>query len=82
MVEEKLTLSVWHVTFVCEEGTIYAGEKYTLQFRFEDYPLKAPEVIFIGTPPDHEQVYRDGSICLSILNTDWTMAFDTSSLCI
>jgi ubiquitin-conjugating enzyme E2 W len=80
VVEEKLTLSIWHVTFFCDEGTVYAGEKYTLQFRFEDYPLKAPEVLFIGKPPEHDQVYNDGSISLPILYRDWTSALDTSSL--
>ena len=44
--------NIWHVTFVMVEGTVYAGETYTLQFKFVgNYPFEAPEVIFVGTPP-------------------------------
>lgn len=31
------------------QGTVYEGEKFLLQFKFEEaYPLEAPEVMFIG----------------------------------
>ena len=31
------------------EGTLYAGELYTLRFQFPpNYPLEAPEVVFVG----------------------------------
>jgi ubiquitin-conjugating enzyme E2 W len=42
----------WHIKFTGAEGTVYAGETYTLQFKFNaDYPIDSPEVIFVGTPP-------------------------------
>ena len=41
--------NIWHVTFAMGEGTVYAGESYTLQFKFDgNYPFEAPEVIFVG----------------------------------
>ena len=44
--------NIWHVTFTMGENTVYAGETYTLQFKFVgNYPFEAPEVIFVGTPP-------------------------------
>ena len=37
--------------------------------------------MFIGTPPKHEHVYSCGYICLSTLDSDWTPALKTSSVC-
>ena len=37
--------SIWHVRFSGAPDTCYAGEVFTLQFRFDDkYPFEAPEV--------------------------------------
>ena len=33
-------------------------------------------------PPIHEHVYSCGFICLSTLDTDWTPALKTSSVCL
>ena len=61
---------------------MYAGEAYTLQFRFDsEYPIEAPEVIFVGNPPHHEHIYSNGYICLSTLYNDWTPALKVSSVC-
>ena len=74
---------IWHITFTMPEGTVYAGEKYTLQFKFDDkYPFEAPEVMFVGAIPDHEHVYGNGWICLSTLSKDWTPALQASTLCL
>lgn len=52
--------------------TLYAGETFTLQFRFTgNYPFDSPEVVFVGTPPVHPHIYSNGHICLSILDKDW-----------
>ena len=71
--------NIWHVTFAMGEGTVYANECYTLQFKFEgNYPFEAPEVKFVGYPPKHKHVYSNGFICLSTLSKDWTPALQTS----
>lgn len=73
---------VWHIKFTGAEGTVYAGEAYTLQFKFNaEYPIDSPEVIFVGTPPEHEHIYSNGFICLSILYSDWSPALKASSVC-
>ena len=36
----------------------------------------------MGTPPVHEHIYSCGFICLSTLDTDWTPALKTSSVCL
>ena len=72
---------IWHVKFQMPAETVYAGESYTLQFKFDsNYPIEAPEVIFVGTIPHHEHVYLNGYICLSTLYSDWTPALKVSSV--
>ena len=72
---------IWHIHFKGAEGSVYAGELYTLQFKYTDqYPFESPEVQFIGKPPEHEHIYSCGFICLSILDSDWTPALKTSSV--
>ena len=74
--------NIWHITFEGAAGSLYAGEVYTLHFRFTDeYPFDGPEVKFIGTPPKHLHIYSCGYICLSTLDSDWTPALKTSSVC-
>ena len=75
------THNIWHVTFAMPANTVYAGEQFTLQFKFEgNYPFEAPEVIFVGTPPIHKHVYSNGFICLSTLSKDWTPALHTGQV--
>ena len=77
------TANIWHIGFSMVEGTVYAGESFTLQFKFDDkYPFEAPEVMFVNTPPIHEHVYSNGYICLSTLSKDWTPALQTSQVVI
>lgn len=65
------------------EGTIYEGEKFQLQFQFnEKYPFDSPTVTFVGHVPEHSHVYSNGHICLSILNDDWTPALSVHSVCL
>jgi len=41
----------------------------------------SPIVVFFGTPPEHEHVYRNGHICLNILGSDWSPALTVKSVC-
>ncbi len=76
------SMMVWHLKFKGAEGSVYVGEDYTLQFKFNsEYPIDSPEVIFVGTPPKHEHIYSNGFICLSILYNDWSPALKVSSVC-
>ena len=73
--------NIWHIKFSGAQDTLYAGEQFTLHFRFDDkYPFEAPEVKFIGTPPLHEHIYANGFICLSTLDKDWTPALTTANV--
>ena len=57
-----------------EDGT------FRLQLEFtEDYPNKAPTVKFV-TRLFHPNVYADGSICLDILQNQWSPIYDISAI--
>ena len=74
-------LTRWEVSFNGAEQSLYAGERFTLQFTFDrNYPIEAPEVVFIGRPPIHEHVYCNGYICLSILYSGWTASMRVESV--
>lgn len=74
-------LLLWEVSFPGAEGTVFAGEHFTLQFKFDaNYPIEAPEVIFIRGFPEHEHVYSNGYICLSILYDEWSPSMRVSSV--
>uniref|UniRef100_A0A915B0Q1 N-terminal E2 ubiquitin-conjugating enzyme n=2 Tax=Ascarididae TaxID=6250 RepID=A0A915B0Q1_PARUN len=82
--DDLCDLRTWTVTVDGAPNTLYAGEKFTLQFRFnEHYPFSSPEVVFIGDNiPVHPHVYSNGHICLSILSDDWTPALSVQAVCL
>ncbi|KAJ2845282.1 hypothetical protein GGI22_006606, partial [Coemansia erecta] len=79
---EKMDL--WSIDIVGAEGTLYAGEVFTLRFSFPaDYPLESPEVVFVGkSVPVHPHVYSNGHICLSILYQQWSPALTVEAVCL
>ena len=66
------------------ESTLYAGEHFTLRFKFgPKYPFDSPEVTFVGEHiPVHPHIYSNGHICLSILTDDWSPALSVQSVCL
>ncbi|WKX92438.1 hypothetical protein Q1695_010455 [Nippostrongylus brasiliensis] len=77
-------LKQWRVDVIGATGTLYEGEKFSLQFRFtQQYPFNSPEVMFVGENiPVHPHVYSNGHICLSILSEDWTPALSVQAVCL
>ncbi|KAJ0534830.1 putative ubiquitin-conjugating enzyme E2, ubiquitin-conjugating enzyme/RWD [Helianthus annuus] len=58
-------LQRWVIEVNGAQGTIYAGEKYQLQVDFpENYPMEAPQVIFLQPAPLHPHIYSNDHICL------------------
>jgi ubiquitin-conjugating enzyme E2 W len=61
--------------------TLYSGECFVLQVTFPvEYPIKAPEVIFLHKPPINEHIYSNGHICLSILYDHWSPTLTVSGI--
>lgn len=77
-------ITEWTVDVKGAEGTLYAGEKFTLQFKFgSKYPFDSPQVMFVGKHvPEHPHIYSNGHICLSILSDDWSPALSVQSICL
>lgn len=62
------------------EDTVWDGGIFRLKLYFSDeYPLQPPKVKFV-TQIFHPNVYPDGSICLDILQNQWSVTFDVSAV--
>ena len=59
------------------KDTIYENGKWTISIMFsKDYPYKSPSVGFI-TKIYHANIdFQSGSICLDVLNTEWTPIYN------
>ncbi|KAH8950965.1 hypothetical protein BDL97_10G112100 [Sphagnum fallax] len=53
--------------------------KLTLQFT-EDYPNKPPTVRFVSKMFHPKIIYADGSICLDILQNQWSPIYDVAAI--
>ena len=70
------------------ENSVYEYGNYIFEFTFpQDYPLKPPIVSFKtndGKTRFHPNLYRNGKVCLSILNTwrgeEWTSCLTIKSI--
>ncbi|GLB36583.1 putative ubiquitin-conjugating enzyme family protein [Lyophyllum shimeji] len=79
--------STWLFTIEVMGESLYQGEKYTLQFRFDSsYPISSPAVQFVvgdgHTSPVHPHVYSNGHICASILGNEWSPVLSVVAVCV
>lgn len=64
----------WHASIVGPSNSPYAGGLFNLSVSFsEKYPFKPPKIKFI-TKIFHPNINSNGSICLDILNNNWSPA--------
>lgn len=67
-------LFLWQATIIGPSKSPYAGGYFKLNIVFsEKYPFKPPKIKFV-TRIFHPNINSRGSICLDILNTNWSPA--------
>lgn len=73
-------LQKWEATIIGPSESPYAGGIFKLQINFTDkYPFKPPKVKFL-TRIFHPNINNQGSICLDILNVNWSPALTITKL--
>ena len=73
-------LYIWEATIIGPSDSPYAGGIFRLNINFTDkYPFKPPRVKFI-TRIFHPNINYNGSICLDILNINWSPALTITKL--
>jgi ubiquitin-conjugating enzyme E2 A len=75
IIENPTDLMVWNAKISGPPGTPFEKGIFDIILRFDtDYPVKPPSVKFL-TPMFHPNIYRDGKICVDILqSSEWTPA--------
>ncbi|CAL5356844.1 unnamed protein product [Camellia sinensis] len=75
-------IMLWNAVIFGPDDTPWDGGhstfKLTLQFT-EDYPNKPPTVRFVSRM-FHPNIYADGSICLDILQNQWSPIYDVAAI--
>ena len=63
---------IWTARIFGPPETPYEGGIFNLVIKFDsDYPLKPPSLTFL-TRMFHPNIYKDGKICVDILQGEWT----------
>jgi len=73
-IEKPNDLMIWFAKIKGPQDTPYEEGIFDMQLTFDtDYPVKPPSVKFL-TPMFHPNIYRDGKICVDILQHEWSPA--------
>eukprot|EP00742_Colponemidia_sp_Colp-10_P000940 GILJ01001019.1.p1 GENE.GILJ01001019.1~~GILJ01001019.1.p1 ORF type:complete len:174 (+),score=17.73 GILJ01001019.1:60-524(+) len=71
---------VWQASIVGPDETPWEGGIYSLRIIFtEQYPSKPPKVRFT-TEMFHPNVYTDGTLCLDIIQDQWSPIYTVSTI--
>ncbi|KAI3670008.1 hypothetical protein L6452_41569 [Arctium lappa] len=73
-------IMLWNAVIFGPDDTPWDGGTFKLTLQFsEDYPNKPPTVRFISRM-FHPNIYADGSICLDILQNQWSPIYDVAAI--
>ena len=77
---DESNLFNWEAMISGPDGTLWEGGTFTMEVKFtEEYPNKPPQINFV-TKMFHPNIYKDGRICLDILNNQWSPIYDVAAL--
>jgi ubiquitin-conjugating enzyme E2 A len=69
---ESENITHWKGILYGPKDSPYENGKFKIQFVFNnDYPMKAPSIKFLDFI-FHPNIYRDGKICVDILQAEWS----------
>eukprot|EP00032_Breviata_anathema_P000118 JZ548179.1.p1 GENE.JZ548179.1~~JZ548179.1.p1 ORF type:complete len:143 (-),score=14.87 JZ548179.1:93-521(-) len=73
-------IMMWNAVIFGPDDSPWEGGTFKLTLHFsEEYPIKCPKVTFIFKM-FHPNVYANGSICLDILQDQWSPIYDTAAI--
>ncbi|KAK4712477.1 hypothetical protein R3W88_006990 [Solanum pinnatisectum] len=73
-------IMLWNAVIFGPDDTPWDGGTFKLTLQFsEDYPNKPPTVRFVSRM-FHPNIYADGSICLNILQNQWSPIYDVAAI--
>jgi len=82
-------LAEWSVVMEAPPSSVYEGEEYALRVNFNSkYPIEPPAIMFCvdkkrgWNPPQHEHIYSNGVICMSLLANDYSPALTLQQILI
>lgn len=74
IIETPTDLMIWNAKIKGPQNSPFENGIFDIQLKFNtDYPIKPPSVKFL-TQMYHPNIYRDGKICIDILQSEWTPA--------
>ena len=80
IIETPTDLMLWHAKIKGPTNSPFENGVFDIELKFDtDYPIKPPSVKFL-TQMYHPNIYRDGKICIDILQSEWTPAQNIISL--
>ena len=74
VIDEPQDILIWNAKIKGPPNTPYEEGDFDIMLKFDiDYPKRPPSVKFL-IPIYHPNIYRDGKICIDILQNEWTPA--------